>query len=167
MKAFARNALWILLLVVAPPAHSGTAPLSWRDWDAGVKEARRQKRIVLVDVYTDWCGWCKRMERDVYSRPEVRDYLQRTFVTVKLDAEADTPGLYQGKATTWRSLAAQFGVSGYPTTVFLRPQGDYITRVPGYVPAERFLDVLRYIGDGHLDRGVSFEDYLSRAAKGR
>ncbi|TMQ67669.1 MAG: DUF255 domain-containing protein [Candidatus Eisenbacteria bacterium] len=167
MKAFVRAAAWVLLLMVAQPAHSEDTPLAWRDWDSGFKEARRQKRIVLVDVYTDWCGWCRRMDRDVYSRPEVREYLQRTFVTVKLDAEADKLGLYQGKAATWRALAAQFGVNGYPTTVFLRPEGEYITRVPGYVPAERFLDVLRYIGDGHMDRGVSFQEYLGKAAKGR
>ena len=54
----------------------------------GLQEARKRNLPVLVDVYTDWCGWCKRMDRDVYAQPEVRDYLSRKFVTVKLDAEA-------------------------------------------------------------------------------
>src|SRR2546421_7663785 len=80
----ARIAWWQpLLLMIAVTVHAGPAPLRWRDWDSGLKEARDKKLPVLVDVYTDWCGWCKRMERDVYTQPEVRDYLSRKFVTVK------------------------------------------------------------------------------------
>jgi thioredoxin-related protein len=166
MTDFTRNALCLLLLIAAPMARSDAA-VAWREWEPGLEEARKEDRPVLVDVYTEWCGWCKRMDRDVYSRPEVRAYLDRNFVTVKLDAAASKPGRYEGRLFTSRSLAARFGVTGYPTTVFLRPGGEYITRVPGYVPAERFLQVLRYIGEGHLDRGVSFEEFLEQPSKSR
>ena len=47
--------------------------VSWRNWDRGLEEASGSGRPILVDVYTDWCGWCRRMEADVYSRPEIRD----------------------------------------------------------------------------------------------
>ena len=165
MKLLARNALCTLLLAAAPLARAEAPGLAWREWDPGLEEARREDRLVLVDVYTDWCGWCKRMDRDVYSRPEVRAYLDRNFVAVKLDAGASKPGRYEGRSFTFRSLAARLGVTGYPTTVFLRPGGEYITRVPGYVPAERFLQVLRYVGEGHLDRGVSFEEFTAPCAQ--
>jgi thioredoxin-related protein len=160
-------AVLLLLPGLAGPAAGGPAPgVSWRSWDRGLEEARGSGRPVLVDVYTDWCGWCRRMEADVYSRPEVRDYLSRKFVTVKLDAEAPDPARYEGRAFTSRSLAARFGVSGYPTTIFLRPAGDQPVAVPGYVDAERFLLLLRYIGDGHMDRGVPFQDFVKRSATG-
>jgi thioredoxin-related protein len=156
-----------LIAGLSGPVTAGPAPrVSWRNWDRGLEEARGSGRPVLVDVYTDWCGWCRRMEADVYSRPEVRDYLSRKFVAVKLDAEAPDPARYEGRTFTSRSLAARFGVNGYPTTIFLRAAGDRPVNVPGYVDAERFMLLLRYIGDGHLDRGVSFQDFVKRSATG-
>jgi thioredoxin-related protein len=154
-----------LPLYPAAPRAAVPAP-AWREWDRGLDEARTSGRHVLVDVYTDWCGWCRRMDADVYARPEIRDYLARKFVLVKLDAEAPDPARYQGRSFTSRSLAARFSVSGYPTTIFLKPGGDHLFNVPGYVPADRFLLVLRYIGEGYLDRGTTFDDYLKETAAG-
>src|SRR6185369_5099727 len=102
-----------LLLAGLAPAAGAQAHFVWRGWDEGLKEAKRTNRPVLVDVYTDWCGWCKRMDRDVYSRADVRDYLNQHFVTVRLNAESETPASYEGKAYTGRSLANRFRVSGY------------------------------------------------------
>ncbi len=159
---------WLPLIAAttlgASPALAGhPRELAWRNWDTGLREANATRRPVLVDVYTDWCTWCKRMDRDVYSRNDVRDYLSRRFVPVRLDAEAQDDANYEGKTYTQRSLAARFRVNGYPTTIFLNSGGEHLVNVPGYVPADRFLMVLRYIGDGHMDRGVSWEDYVKAA----
>lgn len=150
-----------VLTVAATAASPVQASVEWREWDAGLEEARRLNRPVLVDVYTKWCGWCKRMDRDVYSRPAVRDYLADKFVTIKIDAEAKTPAHYEGRDHTSRSLAALFRVTGYPTTLFLRPDGKHLVNVPGYVEADNFMLLLRYVGDGYLDRGVTWEDFRS------
>ena len=150
-------------LLTAAPAVGGPGP-RWQGWDSGLRDAKQSGRPVLVDVYTEWCGWCKRMDRDVYADPQVRDYLSRHYVTVKLDAEAGDAARYEGKQLTSRSLAARFRVSGYPTTIFLRPDGEHLVKVPGYVPADRFLTLLRYIGDGHYERGESFEEFSKRSA---
>jgi thioredoxin-related protein len=148
----------------ASPAPTPASGMAWRAWDRGIEESRTSGRPVLVDVYTDWCGWCRRMKAEVYTRPEVRDYLEEHFILIELNAEASDPARYEGKAYTSRSLAARFGVSGYPTTVFLRPGGDHLVSVPGYIESPRFLQVLRYIGDGYMDRGVSFQDYTKQTA---
>ena len=162
----ARIAWWLpLFLMVATAAHAGPAPVRWRDWDSGLKEAHEKNLPVLVDVYTDWCGWCKRMDRDVYSQPEVRDYLSRKFVTVKLDAEASDPARYEDQDYTARTLASHFGITGYPTTIFLRASGDHLINAPGYIPADRFLAVLRYIGDGYMDRGVTWDQFKNQGTK--
>ncbi len=123
---------------------------AWRPWDSGLKEAARTGRPVLVDVYTDWCGWCKRMERDTYSRPAVRDYLGSHYVTVRLNPESSK--------AAWE-VANRFRITGYPTTVFLKPSGEHLITVPGYVAAPRFLTLLRYIAEGHLERQVPFETF--------
>jgi thioredoxin-related protein len=162
------SAAFLLLAIAlgaAVPARAADPGVRWHPWDPGLAEAQKHDRPVLVDFYTQWCGWCRRMDKDVYSRADVRDYLQKKFVTVKIDAEASDAARYEGKALTSRSLAARFRVTGYPTTVFLRSDGGHIANVPGYIPADRFLLLLRYVGDGHLDRGESFEEFTRRATK--
>jgi len=141
-----------------------TAAFQWRSWDDGLREASASKRPVLVDVYTDWCGWCKRMDRDVYSRDDVREYLARNFVTVKLNAESQMQGTYEGRVQSSSTIARRFGVRGYPTSVFLRPGGEHLVNVGGYVAPERFLLVLRYIGEGHMDRGTPWETFAKQAS---
>lgn len=148
------------------PANALGGP-AWRSWDAGLREAGTSGRPVLVDVYTDWCGWCKRMDRDVYSRADVQDYLARKFVTVKLDAESNAAARYEGRAYTSRTLAARFGVTGYPTTLFLSAKGAQLGNVPGYSSPQDFLLLLRFIGDGHAARGEKLEDFLRAAKAGK
>jgi thioredoxin-related protein len=147
------------------PANALGGP-AWRSWDAGLRESGTSGRPVLVDVYTDWCGWCKRMDRDVYARADVQDYLARKFVTVKLDAESSDAARYQGRTYSSRTLAARFGVTGYPTTLFLNAKGGHLGSVPGYSPPQDFLLLLRFIGDGHADRGEKFEDFVQAAKAG-
>lgn len=136
---------------------------TWRKWDAGLAEARKTGRPVLVDVYTDWCGWCKRMDRDVYARPEMIDYLTRNWVVVRINAEANTPAHYQGHETTEAQIADQFGINSYPTTVMLKPTGDHLVNVPGYLPAADFKTVLRFIAEGHMERGEAFDEFKKTA----
>ncbi len=154
----------LLLSPAAAPAAPGPAAIAWRSWDAGMREAVASKRPVLVDVYTDWCVWCKRLDRDVYSKPEVRDYLTKRFVTIRLNAEGNERASFEGQNWTARTLASnRFRITGYPTTMFLRPSGkdvEHLANVPGYLPPDRFLLLLRYVGDGALDRGQSFDDFV-------
>jgi len=150
-------------VAIAGPAHPALAASPvWKDWNSGLRDASAAGKPVLVDVYTDWCTWCKRMDQDVYTRAEVRQYLSQHFVTVKLNAEYTTPARYEGKPYTSQTLAQRFRVNGYPTTIFLRADGSHIANVPGYVPPERFVLLLRYIGDGYMDRGVSFDDFVKQ-----
>jgi thioredoxin-related protein len=162
---------WMLLLIAlapwpaaAPAAESGRAELGWLNWNQGISEASITRRPILIDVYTDWCGWCKRMDRDVYSRDDVRGYLNQHFILVRLNAESADEASYGGRTLTSRALAQQ--LTGYPTTIFLKSNGEHIANVPGYVPADRFKLMLRYIGEDHIGRGVSWEDFEKSAAAG-
>lgn len=153
----------VLLALCSGPSAAGT--VNWRSWDDGIARAKSGNRFVVVDVYTDWCGWCRRMDADVYARRDVSEYLAAKFVTVKLNAESSETVHRGERPMTARSLASQFQVTGYPTTIFLRPDGERLANVPGYIPAEKFLLLLRYIGDGHMDRGTKWEDFVAAQPK--
>ena len=132
MKSLHRLALLVPTIAIVAFAATPARAIEWQGWNAGLEHAKDSGRPVLVDVYTNWCGWCKRMDQDVYSRPDVSDYLATHFVLVRLNAESPELTLYQGRNRSARALASAFGVSGYPTTIFFTPGGDRLVNVPGY-----------------------------------
>ncbi len=148
-----------LLLACAGPLSAGNkTKLQWYTFEKGLAEAKKANKKMLVDVYTDWCGWCKKMDADTYSNSEVAAYLQEKYILVKLNAESSVRESYQGRQFTEQELAGEFGVSGYPTTLFFAPDGSAITAVPGYANASDFKIVLSYIAEDHY-KTTKFEDY--------
>lgn len=159
------NALALALLLLVLPASAASAgELKWRTFDAGLREARATGRPMVVDVVTDWCRYCKMMDRDVYARAEVRDYLAKRFVPVRFDAEGSQRATYEGRTHTGASLAQRFRVNGYPTTIFLDANGNHLVNVPGYIEANRYLTLLRYVAEGAMERGEDFEAFAKKGA---
>jgi len=115
-------------------------------------------------VFTDWCGWCKKMDKEVYTSRLVESALNKNFILVKLDAESQKKLTYDGKQFSEQEFAQALGVTGYPTTVFLQPDARPITSLPGYVEGDRFATILAYIGDDHY-KSASFDDYLTKSGK--
>jgi thioredoxin-related protein len=111
-----------------------------------VSKAKAQNKMILVDVFTDWCVWCKRMDKDVYTDPAVQAEMNKYFTSVKLDAEATKEQTFRGATGTEQSIAQNMKVTGYPTTVFMTPDEQVIQAIPGYIKAPEFALVLRYIG---------------------
>lgn len=147
----------------APPRAAEAVAPDWRNWNDGLRQAGATKKPVIVDVYTDWCGWCRRMDHDVYARAEIANYLRKNYVTVRLNAESNDAARYENRDWTSRDLSQRFRVSGYPTTIFLRANGEHMANVPGYVPADRFLLLLRYVAEGYADRNVPFAEFEKTA----
>lgn len=132
---------------------------SWKSFDDGLTQAKGTSRKILVDVYTDWCTWCKKMDAEVYTDPAVKDYLSKNYVIVKMNAEAEGTVHYKGNDYSPGELAAAFGVNGYPATLFLRSDSEPITLLPGYMEAPMFLHVLTYIAENHYEK-KKFDQYL-------
>src|SRR5712692_904665 len=150
------------IMISAIPLVSGDkTTLQWKNFNDGFAEAKKSNKKILVDVYTDWCGWCKKMDKDVYTNKEVASYLADRYIVVKLNAESESKLNYDDKAMSETQWSQAFGVNGYPTTIFLKANGESITLVPGYIPAETFIDVIKYIGEDHYET-VKWEDYVSK-----
>lgn len=92
-------------------------------------------RLVVVDFYTDWCGWCQVLDRTVYPDPAVRRQLERA-VFLRLDAEGE--GL---------AAARRYRVDAFPTIVFLTARGHEVGRIRGFQPAPAFARLAREILD--------------------
>jgi thioredoxin-related protein len=131
----------------------------WKSFDAGLENAKASHKKILVDVYTDWCGWCKKMDKEVYSDSRVKEYLAKNFVTVKMNAEAEGTIHYKGKIYSPAQLASAFGVTGYPATLFLKDDSDPITLLPGYMEAPMFLHVLSFVAENQYEK-KQFDQYL-------
>jgi thioredoxin-related protein len=103
----------------------------------------------LVDAYTDWCGWCKKMDRDTYTDTKIIETLNKDFIIVKFNPEiADVEYNLDGVKISGRELFAQLtqGKStGFPTTYFIQPNKKQIQVAAGYLGPEDFLKVLDQI----------------------
>lgn len=132
----------------------------WHGYGDALKEAGDRDRIILVDVYTNWCSWCKKMDSDVYGDSEVQAVLDEHFVIAKLNAESTTTHSVNGQTLSERDIARGFGVTGYPTTLFLTSSGEPITVVPGYIPKETFVHMLEYIHTRSYET-TGWEEFLN------
>ena len=149
--------LALITLIVA--ANSNAQTTGWNSFDSGLEAAKSSNKKVLIDVYTDWCGWCKKMDAEVYTDAAVKDYLGKNFVIIKLNAESDGTIHYKGREYTHPQIAAAFGINGYPTTIFLKENGDPITLLPGFLDASKFIYVLSYIAENEFEH-KPFDTYL-------
>lgn len=125
-------------------------------FEDALMQAKEQNKKVIVDIYTDWCGWCFKMDRDSYNDKGISKIIEDNFILVRLDAEGSENINYLNKNYTSSELAARFEASGYPTTVFLSSEGNIIEfsydkykmcNLPGYFGANDFKKVLEYIRD--------------------
>ena len=84
--------------------------MRWNSFDVGLEQAKASHKKVLVDVYTEWCGWCAKMDTEVYTDPGIKDYLSKNFVVIKMNAEGTGKIHYKGQEYSPGQLAAAFGV---------------------------------------------------------
>ena len=157
-------ALYLILtwLIATLPIRGGDkAEIKWITLDAGMAEAKKSDKKLLIDVYTDWCGWCKRMDKDVFGNDRVSKYLTQQYVLVKLNAESKEKVNFRGKTTSAMELAQAFGVTGYPSIIFLDSNGEIITSLPGYVSADRFIDIVKFIGEDYY-QNMKWEEFQQK-----
>jgi len=114
----------------------GDRPWFRGDLEAALATATDTDRMVMVEFYTDWCVWCRRLEEVTFADPQVVAELEM-LVPIRLDAE--------GRG---REAASRYGVDRYPTVVLLDASGTEIGRILGFLPPDRFLGELRRIRDG-------------------
>ena len=161
MKIYAPAIFCTLLISLAglPGFTVKAQEVDWLSWDqaAALAESEANPKKIFVDVYTDWCGWCKKMDKDTFQNAEVAQYMQDNFYMVKLDGEGKEPIEFRG--TTYKyvpsgrrgyhefAAALLQGRLSYPTVVFMDEKLNVLSPVPGYQKPGPFLNIARYFGD--------------------
>ena len=136
------------LLTAGPAAQAQPQPLNWQPFEEALAAAQTHGKPVLVDVWTPWCGWCRKMKRDTY--PEVVGGASgRRFVLTRLNRDDNkTTHRYRGQRLTSMRLAQALGAKGVPALVLLAPNGEPLLQLSGFLEADALRPVLDYISSG-------------------
>jgi thioredoxin-related protein len=142
------------------------SPVKWYSIEAADSLRSKTPKKLFIDVYTDWCGWCKVMDKNTFTDSKVANYLNRHFYSVKLNAEQKTPIKFDGHTFTFMpeyrshelAIALLQGQMSYPNIVYVDEQGQPIQAVPGYQTPEAILPILVFFAENHYTK-LSWEDY--------
>jgi thioredoxin-related protein len=151
------------------------ATITWYTVEKATEMNAKKHKNIIMDVYTSWCSWCKKMDADVFTDPEVIAYMNEHFYAVKLNAEEKSPIKFEGKVylnpdpdrtRSVNELAAMLlqGQMSYPSYVFLDGHNKQITNLPGYHKAPEFLTILKYISEEQFKK-MSLQDYMNKSPK--
>jgi thioredoxin-related protein len=135
--------------------------LKWYTWTEAVELNKTQPKKLLVDVYTDWCGWCKVMDKETFTNDTVINYLNQHFYCVKLDAEMRDSVMFNNQKfiyLTREQSGARNGVHtlayslldgqlSFPTIVYLTEKFERVVISPGYKTPEKLLPELKYTAE--------------------
>lgn len=139
--------------------------VEWLTIDQLPAKMQAQPRKVIVDLYTDWCGWCKKMDQNTFSDPVIAKYISENFYAVKFNAETKDNVTFNGQQysylengrrgtnqLTFKLILGDIpqGASvGYPTIAFLDENSERINAFPGYRETPAMKTLLRYINENH------------------
>ncbi|MEQ8624076.1 MAG: DUF255 domain-containing protein [Vicingaceae bacterium] len=165
-----RNIL-ILFLISTISLSAQNQKIEWISFEKAIELNEQEPKKFLIDVYTDWCGWCKRMDATTFSNPVIIDYINKNYWAIKLDAERkDTVKLGEqlfvnenpnGRRSPHQlAVALLNGKMSYPSIVYLDENVELLQAVGGYHDAEGIEPILKYFGENAY-RKTSWEDYTS------
>ena len=107
--------------------------INWRSYEEGLVVGKAEKKKVFLHFYADWCVYCGKMAKETFQDPAVISYLNNNFIPVRVDTDQEP------------ATAGQYGVTGLPSTWFLTEMGEAIGTVPGFIPPDALLSMLKEI----------------------
>lgn len=126
--------LMMMMTAVLLAGGAWAKDVDWeRDYDTALEKAKKEKKLVMIDLYTDWCGWCKKLDKDTYSDKDVQAKLAREFIAVKINPE---------KSAKNQKISRDFGTRSFPHIVFTDAAGKKIDEIGGYMGPADFATAL-------------------------
>jgi len=147
---------------------SGTTSVKWYSIEEAEKLNKQQPKKIMIDVYTDWCGWCKKMDKETFNHPVIAEYINENYYPVKLDAESKNEITFNGTtykfvaqgARGYHELAAGLlnGKMSYPSIAYMNENMELLGAIQGYRTAQSIEPLLNYIVENKYV-SESLEDY--------
>ena len=134
--------LFISANTIPSEAQSG---IDWTELANAQERSIDNNKIVFVFVEAEWCGFCKRMKRDVFPNPKVLDLMLDKYYNVLIDLESKNEITFNGQTMTEREFARSMEVKQTPTMIFLNSEGEELGRQPGYLDKDDLYKLLRYV----------------------
>jgi thioredoxin-related protein len=145
--------------------------IKWHTFQEALELSKREKKKIFIDVYTNWCGWCKVMDRNTFSNQVVAKYMNDHFYAIKLNAEMNDTIFFNGntyvnpnpntpRSTHQLASALLNNQLSYPTTVYLDENFSMLTQVPGYRKPEELETILNFFG-GNAFKTRKWEEFSS------
>lgn len=131
-----KNILMILFIMFTSiiSCNKASAEIKWeKDLATAMKKAKEKNLPIMIDVYTDWCTWCKELDKNTYTHKEVIDVAKK-MISVKLNPETSEEGA---------EIAQRYGVNGFPTILFISADGFVLENVGGYVEGANFVPYMK------------------------
>jgi thioredoxin-related protein len=122
-----------IMLLLSLKAFSNEINFTSGTYSEILAKAKAENKVVMIDFFTDWCKWCVELDKKVYTVADVADFANSNQINWKIDAE-------KGEGV---EIAKKYGVSGYPSVVFVNGDGEEIDRIVGYIPAKDFLETMK------------------------
>lgn len=132
--------------------------INWLALEDAQSKASENGKKVLLFTEAEWCGYCEKMNKEVFTKEAVADSLQKYFYPVRIDIESDALVRFNDQDYTEKSLSRKFRALRTPTTIFLDSEGSVIGTQSGYIPPKLFDKLLAYIGS-ELYQNMTFEEY--------
>ncbi len=149
-----KKLITITLLIAFSFVAYAQEKVAWISFDEAIERNKTNPKPFLVDIYTDWCGWCKKMDRETYANPVIAASINKNYHAVKMDGEGKEPITYKDYTFKYKSQGRsgyhEFpallmnGKLSYPTTVVLNAEEKLLDRIPGYLDARKMEMILAY-----------------------
>jgi len=149
--------LFVFLILASTSVANGQDLINWYTWEEGMSKAEDEPKKFIIDMYTDWCGWCKRMDKATFQNPEIATYVNENYIPIKFNAEQKKELIYQDHLFKfvnngrrgYHALAAELtnGKLSYPTVIFLDENKEVIQALGGFLDAQKFDPIIKYFAE--------------------
>ncbi|MEX0608565.1 MAG: thioredoxin fold domain-containing protein [Balneolaceae bacterium] len=133
--------------------------MKWYSMEEAQRKAKEEEKKVLIFGYADWCTYCRKMRKEVYSDTTVQKNIYEHYYPVQLNTESEDKIKFNGTEVVEGELAGYLRLTSLPTHYFLDEDGEILGAQPGFLPAEVFEPMLNYVGTGAFSN-MKFEDYI-------
>ncbi len=146
----------ICCFAISPVVAQDAATIQWMTWEEAQEKTKEEPRKIFVDIYTNWCGWCKKMDKATFQKPHIAQYMNENYYAVKFNAEQKDPIFFNGKEYKYvkqgrrgyheLAFAITRGQLSYPTIVFIDEELEVIQPIPGFRDPMEFEMMMTYFG---------------------